>query len=412
MSDFARLDVAQSLTALEVDAASGLDEAQVAQRRAQHGPNALPSDQGINWLHLVLGQFRDLMVVILLVAAGISWFLGDVKDVVVIMAIVLLNAALGISQEYRAEQALAALGALQVPLVRVRRRSEVQQISAEELVPGDIVLLQEGDRIPADGRLVESVNLQVEEAALTGESVPVEKQTDALSGDDDVPLGDRANMVWMGTSINYGRGVMAVTQTGLNTELGNIAAMLLQVERGITPLQRRLNRLGRTLAIAAGVVVLLVFIAGLLRGIPWQDMFLTSISLAVAAVPEGLPALITISLSLGAGRMVRNNALIRRLPAVETLGSVTVICSDKTGTLTRNEMTVTTIALPQRADLVVSGIGYNLEGDIRPQDGAPLSPQALSPDWPRRPTATSFASSRPSPSPPTPTSNKPVIQPP
>lgn len=383
MSDFARLDVAQSLTALEVDAAAGLAEEQVAQRRAQHGPNALPSDQGINWLHLILGQFRDLMVVILLVAAGISWFLGDVKDVVVIMAIVLLNAALGISQEYRAEQALAALGALQVPLVRVRRRGEVQQISAEELVPGDIVLLQEGDRIPADGRLVESVNLQVEEAALTGESVPVEKQTDALAGEDDIPLGDRANMVWMGTSINYGRGVMAVTQTGLNTELGNIAAMLLQVERGITPLQRRLNRLGRTLAIAAGVVVLLVFIAGLLRGIPWQDMFLTSISLAVAAVPEGLPALITISLSLGAGRMVRNNALIRRLPAVETLGSVTVICSDKTGTLTRNEMTVTTIALPQRADLVISGIGYNLEGDIRPQDGAPLTPEALSPDGPQ-----------------------------
>ncbi len=382
MTDFARLDVAQSLAALDVDAASGLTEDQIAERRAQHGPNALPSDQGINWLQLVFGQFRDLMVIILLVAAGISWFLGDVKDVIVILAIVLLNAALGISQEYRAEQALAALGALQVPLVRVRRRGEVQQISAEELVPGDIVLLQEGDRVPADGRLVESVNLQLEEAALTGESVPVEKRVDALTGEADIPLGDRANMVWMGTAINYGRGVMAVTQTGLNTELGNIAAMLLQVERGITPLQRRLNRLGQTLAIGAGVVVLLVFIAGLLRGIAWQDMFLTSISLAVAAVPEGLPALITISLSLGAGRMVRNNALIRRLPAVETLGSVTVICSDKTGTLTRNEMTATDIALPHHADLVISGTGYSVEGDIRLRDGDRLTDEALDPAGP------------------------------
>ena len=268
MCDFARLDVAQSLAALDVDAANGLADAEVAQRLAEHGPNALPSDQGINWLQLILGQFKDLMVVILLVAAGISWFLGDVKDVVVILAIVLLNAALGISQEYRAEQALAALGALQVPLVRVRRRGDVHQISAEELVPGDVVLLQEGDRVPADGRLIESVNLQVEEAALTGESVPVEKQTAVLAGEGDIPLGDRANMVWMGTSVNYGRGVMAVTQTGLNTELGNIAAMLLQVERGITPLQRRLNRLGQTLAIAAAVVVLLVFIAGLLARHP------------------------------------------------------------------------------------------------------------------------------------------------
>ena len=348
------------------------------------------------------------MVIILLVAAGISWFLGDVKDVVVILAIVLLNAVLGISQEYRAEQALAALGALQVPQVRVRRRGAVHQISAGELVPGDIVLLQEGDRVPADGRLIESVNLQLEEAALTGESLPVEKQTAALAGEADIPLGDRANMAWMGTSVNYGRGVMAVTQTGLGTELGNIAAMLLQVERGITPLQRRLNRLGKTLAIGAGIVVVLVFIAGLLRGIPWQDMFLTSISLAVAAVPEGLPALITISLSLGASRMVRNNALIRRLPAVETLGSVTVICSDKTGTLTRNEMTATDIALPYHEDLVISGIGYNVEGDIHLREGDPLPAESLRPEGRSR-TAPSSASSRPSPCPPTPTLKRAVL---
>lgn len=380
MTDFARLEPEQSLAALEVDAAAGLTDKEVARRRAQYGANTLPADRGTNWAQLVLGQFRDLMVLILLVAAAISWVVGDVKDVVVILAIVLLNAALGISQEYRAEQALAALGALQVPLVRVRRHGEARQLSAVELVPGDIVLLQEGDRIPADGRLIESVNLQVEEAALTGESLPVEKHTAALDGKEDIPLGDRDNMVWMGTSVNYGRGVMAVTQTGLATELGSIAAMLLQVERGITPLQRRLNRLGRTLAIGAGVVVLLVFIAGLLRGIPWEEMFLTSISLAVAAVPEGLPALITISLSLGAGRMVRNHALIRRLPAVETLGSVTVICSDKTGTLTRNEMTATDIRLPQHTDLTLSGIGYRLEGELRLRDGDPVPAEALRPD--------------------------------
>ena len=382
MTDYARLDVEQSLARLAVDSSAGLADAEVERRRRQHGPNALPADRGTNWVQLILGQFRDLMVLILLAAAAISWVVGDVKDVVVILAIVLLNAALGISQEYRAEQALAALGALQVPLVRVRRRGGVHEISAEDLVPGDIVLLQEGDRVPADGRLIESVNLQLEEAALTGESLPVEKHVAALAADADIPLGDRSNMAWMGTSVNYGRGLMAVTQTGLATELGAIAAMLLQVERGITPLQHRLNRLGRTLAIGAGLVVLLVFLAGLLRGIPWQEMFLTAISLAVAAVPEGLPALITISLSLGAGRMVRNHALIRRLPAVETLGSVSVICSDKTGTLTRNEMTATDIALPHHADLVISGIGYHEDGEIRVADAGPLPPEALQPDSP------------------------------
>ncbi len=368
MPEFYRLDVGETLAELETNAETGLSHAEVKARQEKYGRNALPTGEGTNWFQLILSQFTDLMVIILIVAAVISFFLGDVKDVIVILAIVILNAALGVYQEYRAEQALAALSAMQVPLVRVRRDSEVHQISAEELVPGDILLLQEGDRVPADGRLIESINLQVEEAALTGESIPSEKQVAPIPGDDAVALGDRSNMAYMGTSVNYGRGTMVITKIGLQTELGNIAAMLLQVEEGITPLQRRLNQLGKTLAIGAGIVVAIVFVAGVLRGIPVQDMFLTAISLAVAAVPEGLPALITISLSLGAGRMVRRNALIRRLPAVETLGSVTIICSDKTGTLTKNEMTATTIALPHHAHVTITGIGYSPNGELKVED--------------------------------------------
>ncbi|MBZ0302439.1 MAG: cation-translocating P-type ATPase [Anaerolineae bacterium] len=368
MPEFYRLGVEQTLHELNTSPDSGLSAEEITRRQEKHGRNALPTDEGTNWVQLILGQFTDLMVIILIVAAVISFFFGDVKDVVVILAIVILNAVLGVYQEYQAERALAALSAMQVPLVRVRRGGSVQQISAEELVPGDVVLLQEGDRIPADGRLIESVNLQIEEAALTGESVPSGKNTRTLEGEGNTPLGDRTNMVYMGTSVNYGRGTMVVTQIGLQTELGNIAAMLLQVEQGITPLQQRLNQLGKTLAIGAGVIVAIVFVAGVLRGIPVQDMFLTSISLAVAAVPEGLPALITISLSLGAGRMVRRHALIRRLPAVETLGSVTIICSDKTGTLTKNEMTATSIALPYHENVSISGTGYSVEGKLHVGD--------------------------------------------
>ncbi len=365
MGGYYALNVEQTLADLATNAEAGLTEVEVSQRRVRYGKNSLPVDSGTNWAQLILGQFSDLMIIILLAAAAISYFLGDTKDVVIILAIVILNALIGVYQEYRAEKALAALSALQVPLVRVRRSGVVHEISAEDLVPGDVVLLQEGDRVPADGRLIRSVNLQIDESALTGESVPVDKSAAALSDNGSVPLGDRSNMAFMGTAVNYGRGELVVTRTGLQTELGNIAAMLMQVEQGITPLQSRLNRLGQLLAVGAGIVVLIVFVAGLLRGIPAQQMFLTSISLAVAAVPEGLPALITISLSLGAARMVRRGALIRRLPAVETLGSVTTICSDKTGTLTKNEMTATEIALPQHPNVGITGVGYVAEGVYR-----------------------------------------------
>jgi P-type Ca2+ transporter type 2C len=369
MSEFYQLSPADSLKQLNANASTGLSETEVSQRQGEYGKNALPAGETTRWIDLVLGQFKDLMVIILIGAAVISAFLGDTKDVVVILAIVILNAIIGTYQEFQAEKALAALSALQVPLVRVRRKGEVQQISAEDLVPGDMVLLNEGDRIPADGRLIESINIQIDESALTGESLPVEKSIAAIVSDQPVPVGDRNNMAFLGTAITFGRGEMVVTTTGLKTELGNIAAMVLQVEKGITPLQRRLNDLSRTLAIGAGIVVAIVFLTGLIRGIPLQEMFLTSISLAVAAVPEGLPALITISLSLGAARMVRRHALIRRLPAVETLGSVTVICSDKTGTLTKNEMTATRIALPGHDDVIITGIGYTPQGKFKVGNG-------------------------------------------
>ncbi len=365
MPEAYRHDAESSLSELGVDPALGLGAAEIQARQATFGKNALPSDQGVNWAQLILGQFTDLMVIILIVAAFISALLGEATDVIVILAIVALNAMLGIYQEYQAEQALAALSRLQVPQARARRGGRVHEISAEELVPGDIVLIGEGDRIPADGRLIQSINLQVEEAALTGESVPVEKHTRALGAGETVALGDRLNMAYMGTTVNYGRGEMVVISTGLRTEIGNIATMLMQVEAGTTPLQRRLNHLGRILATAALIVVAIVFIVGFwLQGIPAGQMFLIAISLAVAAVPEGLPALVTIGLSLGANRMVKRNALIRRLPAVETLGSVTVICSDKTGTLTKNEMTATTLVLPRHADIKIEGAGYRPQGEL------------------------------------------------
>lgn len=362
MSDFYKQTAEVVLEDLRVDPEAGLAESEIAARLGQYGPNELPQEAGEPWWKLLLSQFTEFMVLVLIGAAVVSAFVGDIKDVFIILAIVVLNAALGFFQEYRAEQALAALGAMQVPVVRVRRGGHVTSVSAVDLVPGDMVLIEAGDAIPADGRLVEAVNLQIEESAMTGESMAVEKHIGVINGD--VALAERQNMVFMGTATSYGRGEFVVTGTGLNTELGNIAALLQGVSEGRTPLQERLDHLGKILAAAAGVLVVLVFLAGVLRGNPVEEMLLTAISLAVAAIPEGLPAVITIGLSLGASRMVRRNALIRRLPAVETLGSVTTICSDKTGTLTRNEMTTTMVALPGHEDVRVTGVGYQPVGEF------------------------------------------------
>jgi Ca2+-transporting ATPase len=311
-----------------------------------------------------------VLTILLIAAALISIALGDWLEAVVILIIVILNAVLGYTQEHKAEQSMAALKRMSVPMVRVRRNGDVQEVSAIELTPGDVVILEAGNIVPADGRVIQSVNLRVEEAALTGESEPVDKDP-TLVLETDRPLGDRRNMLYSGTIVNYGRGEFVVTETGMQTELGHIASMIQGVERDQTPLQQRLDRLGKTLAYAALTLVAAIIVLGLLRGEALRELLLTAVSLAVAAAPEALTAVVTIALSLGAQRMLKRHALIRKLPAVETLGSVTVICSDKTGTLTLNHMTVTAMDIANHTfDLVqtTDEPGFTL----MPLDSAPV----------------------------------------
>ncbi|HET9529401.1 MAG TPA: cation-translocating P-type ATPase [Blastocatellia bacterium] len=334
-----RMDAAEALEKLKSDPAQGLSSDEARRRLKEYGPNEL-IERGVKSVWRILWeQLTSTMVVILIIAAAISVAVGDLKDAVAILAIVLLNSLLGLSQEYRAEKAMAALKRLAAPSVKAVRGGHVQEMSSRELVPGDILLLESGNLVSADCRVLESVNLRAQEASLTGESEPVEKVSAALAAPG-LAIGDRKNMVHMGTIITYGHGRALVTETGMRTQLGGIAEMIQTVGGEQTPLQRRLDQLGRGLALAAIALVIIVFALGVLRGEPLELMFLTALSLAVAAVPEGLPAVVTIALAIGAQRMLRRRALIRKLPAVETLGSVTVICSDKTGTLTENRMTV------------------------------------------------------------------------
>ncbi len=337
-------DAASILEELAVDAITGLTTAEAERRLAETGPNELVETGGTPPWRIFLNQFTDVMVIVLMVAAAIAAAIGDVNDAVVILVIVVLNAALGFVQEYRAERAIQALKMLAVPSVRVRRNGgAVTEIPAVAIVPGDVVLLEAGASVPADGRLFDATSLQVAEAALTGEAYAVDKTTDVLTTEN-LNVGDRRNMVYMGTSVTHGKGEAVVVRTGMATELGRIAELIQTIDRSATPLQRRMAQLGKGLAIAALGIVAVVFFLGLLRGEELREMFLTAIALAVAAVPEGLPAVVTIALSLGAQRMLRREVLIRKLPAVETLGSVTVICSDKTGTITQNRMVATELA--------------------------------------------------------------------
>lgn len=316
------------------------EEAQV--RLNAYGFNELKEKKKMTPLMMLLHQFTDFMILILIAAALLSGLLGELSDTIAIIVIVVLNAIIGFVQEYRAEKAMEALKKMAAPLATVIREGTPVNIPAREIVPGDIVLLEAGKIIPADLRLIEAAQLKIEEAALTGESVPIEKQIQPIN-EENLPLGDRKNMAYNGTIVTYGRGSGIAVATGMNTELGKIATMLQAEEEVKTPLQKRLAVFGKKLSIAVLVICAVIFGIGLLRGEEPLHMLLTAISLAVAAIPEALPAVITISLALGARKMVNQNALIRKLPAVETLGSVTYICSDKTGTLTQNKMTVETI---------------------------------------------------------------------
>ncbi len=359
----------------------GLTTAEAEKRLAHYGPNQLKEAPRPGFLAMLWDQLNNFVVILLIVASIISALLGDYVEAAAIMAIVVLNAALGIVQEQRAEQALAALKKLAAPDARVIRDGVHTTVPSYNLVPGDIVFLEAGNFVPADLRLLEAVNLRVEEASLTGESLPVQKNA-ATVLDKNVPLGDRKNTAFMGTVVNYGRGRGVVTSTGMRTQLGLIATMLQNVETEETPLQRRLDQLGRSLSIGALILVAVVFVVALINyteigglfSAPWEylkeyasditEVFIIAISLAIAAVPEGLPAVVTISLALGMREMVQRHALIRKLSSVETLGSATTICSDKTGTLTQNEMTVTRVWADDQF-MHITGTGYAPEGEFQ-----------------------------------------------
>lgn len=336
------LNVEGTLKRLVVEQKNGLSDIEAKHRRQEYGFNELAEQPVKSPLAILWEQLTNPLVLLLIAAAIISALLGKVIELIAILCIVILNAVLGVAQEYRAEKAMAALKKMAAPLVRVRRDGQIKDIQPRDLVPGDLVLLEAGSIVPADARLIEVANLRVQEASLTGESEPIDKTTQAIP-DTNAPLGDRLNMVFLGTSVTYGRGVAVVVKTGMNTELGRIAELIQSVKSEKTPLQRRIAELGNVLIMVAVVVMGISFLVGLATGDALEDVLLNAVAIAVAVVPEGLPAVITVALALGAQRMLNRNALIRNLPAVETLGSVTTICSDKTGTLTQNKMTVTVI---------------------------------------------------------------------
>jgi P-type Ca2+ transporter type 2C len=355
---------------LDTDHENGLSETEAKKRLQQYGPNALTSAPRRSVLSILVAQLKSLIVVLLIAAASLAFLLNETIEGLAILVVIILNAIIGFLTELRAEQAITALQEQTVPTAHVIRDDAEHKIQAVKLVPGDVVVLSAGERVPADGRLIESVQLQIQEASLTGESLPVSKIDEALNkANSEISLGDRLNMAYMGTVITDGRGLMLVTDTGMNTEVGKIGTMIDEAVTQDTPLERRLEQLGRALIAIVAVLCAVIVTAGVLRGENLLYMLEVGISLAIAAVPEGLPAVATMTLALGVQRMAKKHALMRRLHAVETLGSTTVICTDKTGTLTKNEMTVTNIVL-NGDQLDVTGSGYELQGVFRNNHGA------------------------------------------
>lgn len=354
------LEIPEVLASLN-SARKGISDEEAQHRLMEFGPNELAGKELVSPWAILLEQFKNFLIIILLVAVALSAITGEIADAIVILVIVLFAAGLGFIQEYRAERAMEALKRMAAPTASVLRGGKEIEVNAHDLVPGDIILLKTGDRVPADARLIEAVNLKVEEASLTGESVPVEKTNKVLPGE--ISIGDKRNMVFMGTAAVYGRGTAVITGTGMSTEFGKIATMLQGVKKEQTPLQINLDQLGKWIGIGALALCFILAGIGVLRGHEILEMLIWGVSLAVAAVPEALPAVVTISLALGVQRMVRRNALIRKLPAVETLGSVTFICSDKTGTLTQDQMTIRHIYAEDKL-IDVIGVGYEPKGEF------------------------------------------------
>lgn len=364
-----QLTAEEALQAQKSHPATGLSAKEAEARLEQTGFNELSEGKSISPLAIFLNQFKDFMVLVLMGATLISGLLGEYLDAITIVAIIVMNGVLGFIQEFRAERSLRALKELSAPSAKVVRGGELLNIAAKELVPGDIVFLESGDRVPADIRFLAANSVYVEESALTGESVPVSKHTESLDGQD-VPLGDQRNLGFMGTMVTQGTAKAVVVRTGMGTEMGKIADLIQGTEEMETPLQHRLEQLGKILiAVAIGLTIMVV-IAGILHGQPAYAMFLAGVSLAVAAIPEGLPAIVTIALALGVQRMIKRRAIVRKLPSVETLGCASVICSDKTGTLTQNKMTVTHLWIGGNV-FEVTGEGYHPRGDVL-HEGKPV----------------------------------------
>ena len=369
-ADWYAMEATEMALTLEVDPQRGVNGSEVEERVAKYGMNRLAEGEKESGFRAFLRQYEDFMQIVLLVAAAVNQLVtGDTPTTVLLAGLTVFNAVIGLRQEAKAEESVAALASMMKTIARVRRDGQVLEIDAAELVPGDVVLVEAGNLVPADGRITVAATLEIEEAALTGESLPVSKDTAPVTGAD-VPLGDRTCMAYMNTSVTRGRGEMVITATGMQTEIGHIAGMLAATESEKTPLQKQLDALSKIIASIAAVALVIVVLLGLAQGETFDTLFITGVALAVAAIPTGLPAVVTALLSIGTREIARRNAIVKRLPAVETLGSTSAICSDKTGTLTLNKMTAREMVIPGQNVFHVSGEGYSTVGEIKHVGGA------------------------------------------